>query len=148
MMHRLAAAAIVVLTCAGCSTADATSTPANPDFTCTFSHPSRSVNSLKKLPAVVRSYVHDKVAPIADRGQFFNAGDVVSRPAPFNRFIRGGTLGNAYFLWYEHGGFAYWRQIVLLDRKGVVIAEAHGSGQDGMCARTDALLDSGRKPAP
>jgi len=145
---RGAAAVTAALLCAGCSTADATPTEVNPDFTCSFTHPSRSVNSLKKLPRVVRNHVKTKVGDIADRGQFFNAGDVVVRPAPFNRFIRGGTLGGGYFLWYEHGGFAYWKQIVLFDRRGTVIAEAHGGSQTGMCAQTDALLDSGVAKAP
>jgi len=146
MIARLAFVLGLALSSAACTTADATTTPANPDFTCSFAHKSRSVISLKRLPGVVKAYVHTTVRQIADRGQFFNAGDVVTRPAPFNRFIRGGTLGDGYFLWYEHGGFAYWKQIVLFDRKGKVIAEAHGGGQDGMCAQTDALLDNAGHP--
>jgi hypothetical protein len=147
-MRRAGIALAAALVLAGCSTADATTTPADPDFTCSFTHPSRSVASLKRLPGTVKSYIRTTVREIADRGAFFNAGDVVTRPAPFNRFIRGGTLGSGTFLWYEHGGFAYWKQIVLFDRKGKVIAEAHGGGQAGMCAQSDALLDSTRKPAP
>ncbi|HEX2593936.1 MAG TPA: hypothetical protein VHL34_20720 [Rhizomicrobium sp.] len=141
-MMRTSAALAIGLLLPGCNTADATPPKdANPDFTCTLAHPSKSVNTLRKLPSPVKVYVKAKVGTIADRGQFFNAGDVVTKPAPFNRFIRGGGIGDGYFLWYEHGGFAYWKQIVPLDRSGVVIAEAHGHD---LCADTDALLD---KPA-
>jgi len=141
-MLRAAALTCAALLAAGCSTADATTDASNPDFTCALSHPSKSVSSLKRLPAPVRTYVKAKVGAIADRGAFFNAGDVVTRPAPFNRFIRGGSIGDAYFLWYEHGGFAYWKQIVLLDRNGAVLAEAHGAAD--LCGQTDALLDEKR----
>jgi hypothetical protein len=83
---------------------------------------------------------------MADRGEFFNAGDVVERPAPFDRFIRGGEIGEKWFVWYEHGGIAYWKQILIFgsDPSGTlhVIAEAHGTGQVGLCAQTDRLLDT------
>ena len=89
-------------------------------------------------------YIKEKVGPIADRGEYFNAGDVVVKPAPFNRFIRGGTIGDYAFLWYEHGGIAYWKQIVILKAgKGGaprVVAEAHGGGAEGMCSQTDVLV--------
>ncbi len=113
------------------------------DLTCTFAHPARSVNALKDLPPVVRAYIAKSVHEIADQGAFFNAGDVVMRPAPFNRFIRGGEAGGKLFLWYEHGGFAYWKQIVLLNADGSVFAERHASGDATLCAQTDALLDGG-----
>jgi hypothetical protein len=147
MIGRVAALALTALLTAGCSTADATPGD-NPDFTCTLTHPSKSVNSLRRLPGPVKAYVKAHVGAIADRGQFFNSGDVVTRPAPFNRFIRGGSIGDKYFLWYEHGGFAYWKQIVLLDRQGAVAAEMHGGGAGGMCAQTDALLLGMEKPPP
>jgi hypothetical protein len=149
---RVAVALAAALLCAGCSTADANPTPDNPDFTCSFTHPSQSWNSLRKLPAPLRAYVRDKVGPIADRGKFFNAGDVIQKPAPFNRFIRAGKIGERWFLWYEHGGFAYWRQILIFgsDPSGRprVVAEKHGDMQSSLCAQTDALLDSAVKPAP
>jgi hypothetical protein len=145
MIARVAVLALTALLTAGCSTADATpSDPANPDFTCTLSHPSKSVNSLRRLPAPVRAFVKAHVGAIADRGQFFNSGDVITKPAPFNRFIRGGSIGDKYFLWYEHGGFAYWKQIALLDKTSALVAEAHG-GHD-LCADTDALFDKAAKP--
>jgi len=151
MMTRAVVLSVATLLFAGCSTADATPRASNPDFTCSFSHPSKSVNSLKRLPSPLRKYIKAKIGPMADRGQFFNAGDVVQRPAPFNRFIRGGTIGERWFLWYEHGGFAYWKDIVLFgsDPSGTphVIAEAHASGGD-LCAQTDGLLDNPSKTPP
>jgi hypothetical protein len=149
---RLAATVALGLLCAGCTTADATTTPANPDFTCSFTHPSKSWTSLRKLPRPLRAYIRDKIGPMADRGAFFNAGDVVTKPAPFNRFIRAGEIGERWFLWYEHGGFAYWRQILVFssDPSGTphVIAERHGDMQSSLCAQTDALLDSASRSSP
>jgi len=120
--------------------------PVNPDFTCTLSHRSTSMDSLKKLPGPIQKALHDRVGEMADRGEFFNAGDVVQHPAPFDRFIRGGEIGERWYVWYEHGGIAYWKQILIFgsDPSGTprVIGEAHGVGQSGLCAQTDYLLDS------
>ena len=81
---------------------------------------------------------------MADRGEFFNSTDVKEKPAPFDRFIRGGEIGEKWFVWYEHGGIAYWKQILIFgsDPSGTphVIAEAHAAGPDGLCAQTDQLL--------
>lgn len=153
MIARAATLALTATLFAGCTTADATPPSDNPDFSCTLRHPSKSVASLKKLPAPVRAYIKDKVGEIADRREFFNAGDAVTRPGPFNRFIRGGTISDSngtehWFLWYEHGGFAYWRQIEIFKRDTVtgaahLNAEQHG-GRD-LCADTDALLDKAAK---
>ena len=90
-----------------CAGARATAANPDPDISCKFRHASKSVASLAKMPGPIRAFVSAKIGPMADRGQFFNATDVVERPAPFDRFIRGGTIGQHWFLWYEHGGIAY-----------------------------------------
>lgn len=140
MIARAAALASAALLISGCTTADATPRqPANPDFTCKLTHPSTTISSMRRLPKAIRAYIKDKAGAMVDRGQFFNSGDVVTKPAPFNRFIRGGKIGaDHWYLWYEHGGFAYWKQIALFDKKGAVTAEAHGGD---LCAQTDALLN-------
>lgn len=80
---------------------------------------------------------------MADRGAFFNAGDVVSKPAPFNRFIRGGASGGYWFVWYEHGGIAYWHQIAIfrLDAPDapLTVVDQRVTDRD-LCAETDRLL--------
>ena len=118
--------------------------PPNPDFNCTFTHPSKSVDSLKELPGPIQKALHDRVGDMANRGEFFNSGDVVEGPAPFDRFIRGGEIGERWFVWYEHGGIAYWKQILIFgsDPSGTprVIAQAQGGGAGGLCAQTDQLL--------
>jgi hypothetical protein len=121
--------------------------PFNPDFTCTLAHPATSVASLKALPGPIQKALHERVGEImADRGEFFYMGDVVTKPAPFSRFIRGGEIGEKWFVWYEHGGIGYWKQILIFgsDPSGTphVIAEAHAIGQGGLCAQTDRLLDA------
>ena len=122
-------------------------TPPIPDFTCASRHPSKSADSLAQLPAPVRLYIQNsqkKIGAMADRGAFYNATDVIMKPGPSNRFIRGGTIGDRYFLWYEHGGIAYWKTVVLLsvDAGGqpVVAAEQNGNFPNGLCAATDALV--------
>src|SRR5436190_7535255 len=107
MIARAALLTMATLFTTGCSTAGATVPSDNPDFTCTLSHPARNVNSLRLLPSPLRSYIKAKIGPMADRGAFFNSGDVVIKPGPFDRFIRGGKVGGYWFVWYEHGGFAY-----------------------------------------
>lgn len=119
------------------------------DISCTFTHPEIDAASLKQLPKPVRDYIKSTIGEIADRGEFFNVGDAISRPAPFDRFIRGGTLttsaGDRYFYWNEHGGIAYWKQIVVLsksaDGKAVLFAQKHAEFGSDLCAQTDALVD-------
>jgi hypothetical protein len=102
------------------------------------------------LPSPVRIYIKYKIGPMADRGAFFNAGDVVIKPGPFDRFIRGGRAGGHWFVWYEHGGFAYWKQIVILDvdAKGRAWLSAETRGSTDLCADTDALLDKAAEVRP
>lgn len=144
MMARAAAAAMAAFGLYGCVAAKPAE-PANPDFTCTFVHRSTSVASLKQLPGPIQKALHDRVGEMADRGEFFNNGDVVTKPAPFDRFIRGGEIAERWYAWYEHGGIAYWKQILIFgsDPSGAphVIAEAHAIGQDALCAQTDRVLD-------
>jgi hypothetical protein len=143
MIGRAAALVFAGLLAAGCTTGDAKATNDNPDFTCKLMHASRSVSSLRGLPAPIRAYLRDKVGPMADRGAFFNAGDVVIKPGPFDRFIRGGQAAGHWFVWYEHGGFAYWKQIVIfrIDAKGKAWPSAEAHGGADLCSDTDALLD-------
>jgi len=113
-------------------------------FTCRLAHPSKSVASLAKMPAPIRTYIALHIGPMADRGRFFNATDVVMKPGPANRFIRGGEIGERWYLWYEHGGIAYFRNVVLFgsDPSGTphVLAQEQGLWSDNLCALTDALI--------
>jgi hypothetical protein len=113
-------------------------------FTCRLAHPSKSVASLAKMPTPIRAYIDEHIGPMADRGQFFNSTDVVMTPGPANRFIRGGEIGERWYLWYEHGGIAYFRNVVLFgsDPSGTphVIAQEQGLWSDNLCALTDALF--------
>jgi len=145
-------ASVLLLSLTACTTAASEPVPPSndADIGCTFTHKVRTVDSLKKLPGPIRKFLASTAEQMADRGEFFNAGDVVTKPAPFNRFIRGGEIGEKWFVWYEHGGFAYWKQIVIIGSdpsgKPHAIAEAHG-GQN-LCADTDALLDKTLKLSP
>jgi hypothetical protein len=143
---RAAAAALAAIALASgaahaANPADATLQAA---FTCHLANSSKSVASLEKMPAPIRAYISEHIGPMADRGQFFNSTDVVTTPGPANRFIRGGEIGERWFLWYEHGGIAYYRNVVLFssDPSGTphVIAEKQGLWADNLCALTDALF--------
>lgn len=138
----IAASAGLALLC-GC--ADAKVPPLAPtSANCTLKHASRDVRSLKRLPSNIRAALTKLAGGMADRGQFFNAGDAVTTPAPFNRFIRAGETQGTWYVWYEHGGIAYWHQIVLftIDPSGTVHAAANEiSHNANLCEATDALLD-------
>jgi len=115
---------------------------------CTLKHPSHDVLSLKGLPQNIRGALTKMAGGMADRGEFFNSGDAVTTPAPFNRFIRAGETQGKWYVWYEHGGIAYWHQIVVfaIDPAGTVHTEANTiSHNTNLCEATDALLD-GKSP--
>jgi hypothetical protein len=127
---------------AGCASA---TPPADPNLTCSLAKPALYANSLEDLPEAVRAALLKSSGAMADRGEFFNAGDAISRPGPFNRFIRGGGVGRSWFAWYEHGGIAYWHQIVIftVDPKAEVhIVANQRATQPNLCAETDRLLGS------
>ena len=132
-----------------CGTAVASEQPSSPNFTCKLSHPATMYDSLKLLPPVLATALHDKIGPMADRGEFFNATDVIIKPGPGRRFIRAGKSGGTWFAWYEQGGIAYYQSVVLFTGDGrrslEVAREYQGSWNDNLCAETDRLLD-GKTP--
>jgi hypothetical protein len=116
----------------------------NPDFTCKLRHKTTNIDSLRRYPPGIRAFLKKQYEPMADRGQPFNDTDVVTHPAPFARFIRGGKTGPYWFLWYEHGGIAYWKKVEVLEvsRGGKMGAVANAMVNTGsLCAATDHLLD-------
>jgi hypothetical protein len=96
-------------------------------------------DSLKALPDEVRTFVTAKFGPLADRGGDFNATDVIIKPAPSRRFIRAGKAGESWFLWFEQGGIAYWKQIVVF-KDAHVVGQSRASWRDNLCIATDKLL--------
>jgi len=137
------ALAALLLLGAGCASAGPRDglAPSNPDLTCSFGMPAARMDSLKALPPELRQALQATAGGMADRGEFFNAGDVVSKPAPFNRFIRAGAIGEYWFVWYEHGGFAYWKQIVVFGREYAlhIVANQRATTRD-LCAETERLI--------
>jgi hypothetical protein len=94
------------------------------------------------LPPDVRKFVRDNFGAMADRGEDFNATDVIMKPAPSRRFIRAGKSRGHWFLWYEQGGIAYWKGIVLFDGARIAM-QSRTNWSDDLCAETDRLLDGG-----
>ena len=147
MMSRLALTGVLALGAASCASAQPPTTPPDPNLACSFAHPATSVRTLKDVPDWMRGYIHDHVGAMADAGAPFNATDVVTRSLPFNRFIRGGKVGAYWYLWFEHGGFAYWKQIDVVsppNADGKVMREGTSDRLVGptMCATTDAIVDT------
>jgi hypothetical protein len=95
------------------------------------------------LPAPFRAQVDHNLSPMADRGGAFNATDVFTKDAQSRRFIRAGETDGRRFVWYEQGGIAYWKQIVLFERSGRSLASRAGWNGD-LCQETDRLLDGGK----
>jgi len=142
---RVAVLALALALAAGCAAAkEPAPQPAPAGADCVLKHASHDVLSLRQLPASIRTALVKQAGEMADRGAFFNATDVVVKPAPFSRFIRAGYTQGTWYVWYEHGGIAYWRQVVLfmIDPAGHVHTSANQTahGQD-LCELTDALLD-------
>jgi hypothetical protein len=146
-MMRRAALAVCAFVLLSARPAGAWVMPNDIDFICTIHHVTASdLNSLKKLPDSVKAYIAGSIGPMADRGEFFNSTDVIAKPAPSARFIRAGRVGDYWFLWYERGGIAYSKHIVVLhlDLELTQIADKTYGGQDDPCPLTDALIDKAR----
>jgi hypothetical protein len=144
MIGRVAA----VLACAlfAASGAAASEQAGSPDFTCKLSHAATMVDSLKALPPAVAKALHVKVGDMAERGGAFNATDVIMDPnAAGRRFIRAAHAGAKWVVWYEQGGVAYFKAIVVFEADGngalFASAEYQGNWNDNMCADTDKILD-------
>ena len=76
----------------------------------------RSIEWLRELPpelaAAFRRYVHG--LPVADRGEAFNATDVVGKSdPPTRRFLVAGSSPSGSFVAYEHGGVGHHYHLVL-----------------------------------
>jgi len=147
-MKRAVAGALVALLLGSCADATQPKPPkpqqAPSSSDCLLKHPSHDVLSLKELPDNIRAALTKLAGGMADRGAFFNAGDAVTTPAPFNRFIRAGETQGKWYVWYEHGGIAYWHQIVVfvIDPSGTVHTETNQISRNAsLCEATDALLD-------
>ena len=132
----LLVAAVAVLTAAQAAAA--------PNTRCVLSTPVEEVTSVTQLPAALRTLV----GPIADVGAPFSSGDAVSDPSlPFRRMIRAGHKGDVWFVWYEHGGIAYFWQAVVARVNGddvTTLADA-GTISDTLCTLTDGVY-AGRVP--
>jgi hypothetical protein len=115
-----------------------------PDADCTLSTPVQGVASVTQLPAALDG----TLPPIADIGSPFNSTDSVLDPSlPFRRLIRAGHHGDDWFVWYEHGGLAYYWQVVVarVDGDRVTTLANAGTVADTLCAVTDGAL-AGRVP--
>jgi hypothetical protein len=120
------------------------------DLACKFRHPVQEVGALEKMPPQIAAFILSKTGPMVARGEYFNATDVIEKPAPMHRFIRAGGRGGLWFVWFEHGGIAYSKNIVVLALKPGESAPhliAHiGYFNQNPCSLTDAVLD-GHVPA-
>jgi hypothetical protein len=138
---KIVAAGLVALTAAMTLT---TTAGAVPNTACTLSTPVQEVTSVTQLPAALRN----ALPPIAAIGAPFNSTDSVLDPSlPFRRLIRAGHQGDDWFLWYEHGGLAYYWQVVVARVDGDRMSTLANAGTvtDMLCAVTDGAL-AGRVP--
>jgi len=138
-------AALLLGTLLFASGALASEQPDSQDFTCKLGHAAAMIDSLKALPPAVAKALHAKVGDMAERGGAFNATDVIIDPnTPGRRFIRAGHAGSKWFVWYEQGGIAYFKAILVFetDSKGALFAtsEHQGNWNDNLCADTDKIL--------
>ena len=105
---------------------------------CDPRHPTVDFPLLADLPPAVRMALA-KRDPMAEKGEKFNATDVISLndPTPRRRFVRAGQWGNFVLVWYEAGGIALFHRVALfrLDDAGAAkeLSDQNDSGQDA-CA--------------
>ena len=113
------------------------------DLACAFRHRVETIDSLRALPEWLKRYVHKQFDPIADRGEFFNSTDVIMRDGPGRRFVRAGHAGNFWFVWYEQGGIAYFKTVLLLTPTERTVLETGRRTyfRENPCTITDDLLD-------
>lgn len=133
------------------ATAGARADDVSSDLACKFHHAVIDVGAFKRLPASIANFVLGKTGEMAERGQYFNATDVILKSAPMHRFIRAGHEGTRWFVWFEHGGIAYNKNIAVFDlapkevRPRLVAHILYF--QQNPCELTDAALD-GRATTP
>jgi hypothetical protein len=122
--------------------------PNDIDFICHLHHAGGvDLNSITKLPPSLKSWIASNVGPMSDRGGPFNPTDVIlDKNAPTARFIRAGRYNDSWFIWYERGGIAHTKHIVLLhlDLELTQVADKTYTTADDPCPLTDALLDQQR----
>jgi len=81
---------------------------------CRMRHRVRVLSRLEDLPASIQADFHNRVGRIAGPGEPFNSSDVyvMGDMTPDRRFLRGVQSGDYWFIWYEHGGFAFHRHVL------------------------------------
>jgi hypothetical protein len=102
-------------------------------------------SSLAKLPTPIKGFLRAQVGEMADRGEAFNSTDVIVRDVPSRRFIRAGHLNPQWwFVWYEQGGIAYFKNILLVDWPGAKatakVVARKSYFHENPCALTKGLL--------
>jgi hypothetical protein len=128
---------------------------------CSLAHSVQEFGSLREMPKpivddllprlrVTPAYLRGGQVepPIAERNEAFNLTDAMDIRLSFRRFMRAGRFGDLWFIWYEHGGIVYNRNIVLYEfSAGSPRLLAKLLVFDKLCAQTDQLLD-GKIPPP
>lgn len=140
---------VLVTGLVGCAIAVAVAAPAAavPNTACTLSTPVQEITGVTQLPAALKN----TLPPIADIGAPFNSTDAVNDPSlPFRRLIRAGHRGDDWFVWYEHGGLAYFWQVVVARVEGNTVNTLANAGTigDTLCTVTDGALASRVPPYP
>jgi hypothetical protein len=129
------------------------------DLQCKFRHPVEEVDSIAAVPPQIQNVMLARMDPaarednkfewhnvMAPRGGEFNSTDVVTAGYPSRRFIRAGHDGSEWFVWYEQGGIAYRKNILLFHIRlghGTPTVRAFTSYEkQDPCALTDDLIDN------
>ena len=114
-----------------------------------LSENSEKLDSLTKLPVIVRIALTEKIGVTADRGEAFSVGCTGSDP--FRRFIQAGHSSNYWWIHYESGGRAHSSSVIIYEiknQKAFCISECH-SGiflPDFDTLLNSIKFDSGKNP--
>jgi hypothetical protein len=98
---------------------------------CRLRHRVTTLSRLEDMPASIQADFRQRVGQVAAPDEAFNPGDVsyVGDPTPERRFLRGVQSGDYWFIWYEHGGFAFHRHVlaysIRIDGSAYLSGEPH-----------------------
>ena len=81
---------------------------------CRMRHRVTFLSRLEAMPASIQADFRRRVGHVAGPNEAFNPGDVsyLGDSTPERRFLRGVQSGDYWFIWYEHGGFAFHRHVL------------------------------------
>ena len=121
--HRIAVAMVLFAAIHSVASADT-----SPELTCPeLDHQGHSFSSMKALPRqIIEALARKMPGPVpgtpsmADRDEAWQVTDVImpGPRLPERHFVRGGSVGQRWYIWYETGGIARYTSVAIFELAG------------------------------